>query len=374
MQASDSQAARLEIAEGGILRCFGDWTFGGIESLEPRLTSMRWPAQQELVLDGEGIQEMDTAGAWVLHRLQGSLHAAGKQVQIRGLSASRSELLVMVEETGITQAPAAPRPENFLEWVGRKTVDGWIEMMGFLAFTGETVVRLLGVITRPWRIRWAAVFSDMQISGLNALPIVGLLCFLLGVVIAYQGAVQMKLYGAEIYVADLVGLAMTRELAPMMAAIIMAGRTGSAYAAQIGTMMITEEVAALRSMGLVPMELLVLPRVISLIVVLPLLSVFADITGLLGGYVMLNVQLGIGHTVYLEHVSDAVSLRSFFLGVGKAPVFAGIIAIVGCYQGFQVRGSAASVGRRTTVAVVQSIFLVIVADALFSILFGRLGL
>lgn len=374
METSELQRARLDSGDGGILRCSGDWILAGVEILESRLGQMVWPREAGIVLDGKNIRRMDTAGAWLLCRLQLRLNSEGKEVRVTGLSDSHARLLEMVEKANVKEIPPPPQSPGFLSWVGEKTVNGWIEMMGFLAFTGEAVICLLGAAVQPWKVRWAATVSDMQISGLNAMPIVGLLTFLLGIVIAYQGAVQMSLYGAEIYVADLVGLSMTRELAPMMAAIIVAGRTGSAYAAQIGTMMITEEIAALRSIGISPMKLLVLPRILSLIVVLPLLAVFADIMGLLGGYVMVNVQLGFGHAVYLQHIEESVSLRSFMLGVGKVPVFAGIIAIVGCYQGFQVRGSAASVGNRTTVAVVQSIFLVIVADALFSIFFSWLGL
>ena len=212
-----------------------------------------------------------------------------------------------------------------------------------------------------------------RIAG-KALGIVGLLAFLLGIVIAYQGGVQLRQYGASLFIADLVGLSMVRELAPMITAIIVAGRTGSAYTAQIGTMQVTEEVDALRSMGIPPMDLLVLPKLLALIVALPLLTVFADIMGVLGGMVMSSVQLDIAFSTYIERLGVAVSLDSYLVGLGKAPVFAAIIATIGCYQGFQVSGSAESVGRRTTVSVVQSILAVIVVDAAFSVAFSRMGI
>jgi phospholipid/cholesterol/gamma-HCH transport system permease protein len=201
-----------------------------------------------------------------------------------------------------------------------------------------------------------------------------LLSFLLGIVIAYQGADQLQRFGASIYVVDLVGLSMVRELSPMMTAIIIAGRSGSAYAAQIGTMKVTEEIDALRTIGVVPFELLVLPKLLALIIAMPLLTVFTDVTGILGGMVMASAQLNISFDVFIDRLDEAVNTSSYLVGIGKAPVFAAIIAIVGCYQGLQVSGSADSVGRQTTVSVVQSIFLVIVADAMFSIAFSVLKL
>jgi phospholipid/cholesterol/gamma-HCH transport system permease protein len=211
-------------------------------------------------------------------------------------------------------------------------------------------------------------------SGFKALPIVGLLSFLIGVVIAYQGAVQLKLYGANIYIADMIGYAMLRELAPLLAAILVCGRTGSAYAAQIGTMKVREEVAALETIGIPPMDLLVLPKLIALIIVMPLISVYADILSVFGGMVMSYVELGLSFEAFLARLEEAVTYSTFMIGIGKTPVFAAIIAIVGCYQGFKVAGSAESVGQHTTISVVQSIFLVIVTDALFSIVFSLMGI
>jgi len=196
----------------------------------------------------------------------------------------------------------------------------------------------------------------------------------MGIVIAYQGATQLERFGANIYVVDLVGLSMARELSPLITAIIVAGRSGSAYAAQIGTMKVTEEIDALRTIGVGPLDLLVLPKVIALMIALPLLTVYTDVMGVFGGMVMAEPKLGISFGTFVERLGYAVSLSSYLIGIGKAPVFAVIIALVGCYQGFQVTGSAESVGRRTTVSVVQSIFLVILVDALFSVVFNWLKL
>lgn len=218
------------------------------------------------------------------------------------------------------------------------------------------------------------VLFNLRTAGFDALPIVGLLSFLLGVVVAYQGADQLRQYGANIFVADLVGLSMLREFAPLITAIIVAGRSGSAYAAQIGTMAVTEEIDAMRTIGIEPQELLVLPKILALVIALPLLTVFADVMGVLGGMVMAKAQLGVGFGEFMDRFAKAVSITSYLVGIGKAPVFAAIIAMVGCFQGFRTRGGADSVGRQTTRSVVQSIFLVIVADALFSVAFSLLDL
>ncbi|OAD19402.1 ABC transporter, permease protein [Candidatus Thiomargarita nelsonii] len=201
-----------------------------------------------------------------------------------------------------------------------------------------------------------------------------MLAFLTGVVLAYQGGSQLSQYGANIFIVDLVGITLLRELAPLLTAIIVAGRSGAAYTAQIGTMRVTDEIDALRTLGIAPMELLVLPKLLALIILMPLLSAFADIVGILGGMLIANFSFGVSVTDFLDRLPEAVSLTNYLVGIGKAPVFAAIIALVGCYQGFQVSGGADSVGKQVTVSVVHAIFLVIVVDALFSILFNWLGI
>jgi phospholipid/cholesterol/gamma-HCH transport system permease protein len=243
-----------------------------------------------------------------------------------------------------------------------------------LTFVGETTISIGHSIVHPTRLRWRPVLFNIRTAGFDALPIVGLLSFLLGVVVAYQGADQLRQYGANIFVADLVGVSMLREFAPLITAIIVAGRSGSSYAAQIGTMAVTEEIDAMRTLGIDPQEMLVLPKVIALVIALPLLTVFADVLGILGGMVMARQQLGVGYVDFLDRFVKAVVTSTALTGIGKAPVFAAIIAMVGCYQGFRTKGGADSVGRQTTRSVVQSIFLVIVADALFSIVFSALDL
>ncbi|MBC7941242.1 MAG: ABC transporter permease, partial [Chitinophagaceae bacterium] len=214
----------------------------------------------------------------------------------------------------------------------------------------------------------------IQLGGFDALPIIGLTSFLLGVVVAYQGADQLRNYGANIFVVDLVGHAMLREFAPLISAIIIAGRSGSAYAAQIGTMVVTEEVDAMRTIGIDPMELLVVPKLLALAIALPLLTLFADLTGVVGGMVMAATQLGIGPNEFIDRFGSELQGPALLLGIGKSFVFALLIALIGCFQGFRTEGSADSVGRQTTTAVVQSVFLVIAVDAAFSVLFSLLDL
>ena len=262
----------------------------------------------------------------------------------------------------------------YLERIGRSTVALWEQALAMLSFMGESSMALEGWITHPRRVRWNPVLFNLRSAGLDAMPIVGLLSFLLGIVVAYQGADQLRQYGANIYVTDLVGLSMLREFAPLMTAIIIAGRSGSAYAAQIGTMTVTQEIDAMRTLGIPPLEMLVLPKLIALVIAMPLLTVFADVLGVAGGMLMAQAQLSVSYSEFLDRFPHAVSTTSYLVGIGKAPVFAVIVALVDCYQGFVTRGGPESVGQHTTRAVVQSIFLVIVADAIFSIAFSVLDL
>jgi phospholipid/cholesterol/gamma-HCH transport system permease protein len=258
--------------------------------------------------------------------------------------------------------------------LGQATLRGLGQAGELLAFVGQVAQAAAGVLAHPRRLRGRSVLHHVQIGGFDALPIVGLMSFLVGVVVAYQGADQLRHYGANIFVVELVGYAMLREFAPLMTAIIIAGRSGSSYAAQIGTMVVTEEVDAMRTLGIAPLEQLVLPRLLALAIALPLLTVWADITGVFGGMVMARTQLDIGFPEFIDRFGRELRGASLGVGLGKSLVFAGVIAVVGCFQGFRTRGSADSVGRQTTMAVVQAIFIVIVVDAVFSVLFNWLDI
>ena len=356
----------------------GCWTARGIGALEQQLESVRVPAKTEAVADGARIDALDTAGAWVLQKLLLRLRDEGTVVTLRGLRPEFARLLEVVAQHVADQAgkpaPAVSPSPTALEGIGRSAAGTFEQTVALLGFVGESAVALAGCVAHPARFRWRPILYNIRSAGFDALPIVGLLSFLLGIVVAYQGADQLRQYGANIFVADLVGLSMLREFAPLITAIIIAGRSGSAYAAQIGTMSVTEEIDAMRTLGIAPLDLLVLPKILALVIALPLLTVFADVLGVFGGMIMARAQLGVGFGEFLDRLVKAVSITSYLIGIGKAPVFAAIIAVVGCFQGFRTRGGADSVGRQTTRAVVQSIFLVIVADALFSIAFSALDL
>ena len=375
------QIARLEIvtetaaAPASVtVRCAGAWTVQGVAPVEQRLTALSLPPASELVFDISAVSALDTAGAWLLHRTMRAVEQRGTTTRISGLKPEFDTLLQLIAARAEVVQPVEPVKAGLLASIGLQAWRSLIGVSGMLAFIGESAVTFLRSLIQPRRIRWRPVLHNLQTAGFEALPITGLLSFLMGVVIAYQGADQLQRFGANIFIADLVGLSMLRELSPLLTAIIVAGRSGSAYAAQIGTMKINEEIDALRTIGIGPQELLVQPKIVALVIALPLLTVYADVAGVLGGMLMANSMLDISYRVFLDRLEDALSLSSFLTGIIKAPVFAVIIALVGCYQGFQASGSADSVGRQTTVSVVQSIFLVIVADALFSVIFNWLDL
>ena len=374
MKRTFEEAAALSQPTPQAFALRGSWTARGIGAIEAQLETVR--AVAGTVADATGIEALDTAGAWVLHRL---LHRAGGEgIELRGLRPEFARLLDAVAQRHSAQAehpdPPAKAPPPWLEGIGRSVSAAFEQAIALLSFVGETALALAASAARPARFRWRPILFNIRSAGFDALPIVGLLSFLLGIVVAYQGADQLRQYGANIFVADLVGLSMLREFAPLITAIIIAGRSGSAYAAQIGTMVVTEEIDALRTLGIAPLELLVLPKVIALVIAMPLLTVFADVLGVFGGMIMARAQLGVSYNEFLDRFVKAVSPTAYLIGVAKAPVFAAIIAVVGCFQGFRTKGGADSVGRQTTRSVVHSTFLVIVADALFSVAFSALDL
>lgn len=369
--ASVTQPSAQGVAVGGA------WTARGLGPIARQIDALQVGPGGPVRVDATGIETIDTAGAWVLHKLLAQLESQGAPATLEGLRPECARLLKAVTEH--VQDPAgAPVPAlampRFLERVGREAGAAGEQAHAMLGFVGESALTLWRCVSHPGRMRWRPILFNIRRAGFDALPIVGLLSFLLGIVVAYQGADQLRQYGANIFVADLVGLSMLREFAPLITAITIAGRSGSAFAAQIGTMAVTEEIDAMRTIGIDPVELLVLPKVIALVVALPLLTVFADVLGVAGGMLMARSQLDVGFGEFLDRMGKAVSTTSYLVGIGKAPVFALIISVVGCFQGFRTRGGADSVGQQTTRSVVQSIFLVIVSDALFSIAFSLLDL
>lgn len=376
-----SEPGWLDVAWQGdqwVLAAGGRWDLHAVAALEPRLRKAkpdRRPAT--ICLDLSRITALDTAGALVVDGLADRLRSEGHTVAIVGAREDLCALLRDVRKAANVPCAAPPpyRPVNDLLYrVGETTVETLRDAAALLGFLGMVTVTLVRLVRSPRRLRGTAFAFHLEQVGLNALPIVGLLSFLIGVVLAYQGADQLRQFGAEIFVVNLLGISVLREIGILMTAIIVAGRSGSAFTAQIGTMKVNQEVDAMRTLGLDPIEVLVLPRVLALVVALPLLGVYANVVGLLGGALMAYFALDITLGQFLRQLQLAVNTTTLFVGLIKAPVFAMVIAMVGCYEGLKVSGSAESVGLLTTRSVVVSIFLVIVLDALFSILFSFLGI
>ena len=381
MNTSSNPLAAITQPTPQTLALSGAWTargIGAIGAAGSQFDALPLPENPEMVIDAARVEALDTAGAWVLNKLLQRLREKGAVVQLRNLALEFAGLLDAVgqqagNQPAVSNPPSGTSPSS-LEGLGRNSAAAFEQTAALLGFIGECALAFAGCVTHPSRLRWRPILYNIRSAGVDALPIVGLLSFLLGIVVAYQGADQLRQYGANIFVADLVGLSMLREFAPLITAIIIAGRSGSAYAAQIGTMAVTEEIDAMRTLGIAPLDVLVLPKIIALLIAMPLLTVFADALGVAGGMIMARAQLDVGFGEFIDRFTKAVSVTAYLIGICKAPVFAGIIAIVGCFQGFRTSGGADSVGRQTTRSVVQSIFLVIVADALFSVAFSALDL
>jgi len=339
-----------------------------IGMLDPQLRALEGPIHQ---VDLSGAEQVDTVGAWVIHRF-----AAEANAEIIGASDAALKLLDTVENSASTadiSRPRSPLIGRVLENVGRKVIAFFIALGRNIAFLGAIMIAFGSVIRHPRRFRMTAVVRQMEVVGVSSLPIIGLMSFLIGIVIAQQGAVQLQQFGAETLTVNLVGRITLRELGVLMTAIMVAGRSGSAFAAQIGTMKLTEEIDAMRTIGVSPMEALVLPRILASILMMPLLGFFASCMAIIGGAVIGDLVLDIPFWTFLARIQEVVPLYDFYVGMVKAPVFGLIIALAGCYQGMQVQGNAEEVGLRTTAAVVQAIFTVIVLDAFFAMFFTEIG-
>jgi phospholipid/cholesterol/gamma-HCH transport system permease protein len=353
----------------------GAWTIDHASTLDSEVAEL--PAQvSSLRMDLSALELLDTAGAWLIVRAGSAAEAQGARIDWRPPRPNLQALLDRVVAARPTGKPEVPQRRTFLDWladIGEAAEDILKESLDLLAFFGALISTLGRLIVHPGKLRWNALIFHIEQTGLNALPIVGMISFLVGVVLAFQGADQLARFGAQVFTINMVGVSVLREMGILLTAIVVAGRSGSAFTAQIGTMQVNEEVDALRTIGLDPMEVLVVPRVLALMIALPLLAFFADLMGLLGGGIMSVVLVDVSFGQYWRLLNQAVSLNTFVVGVVKAPVFALLIALVGCFEGLRVSGSAESVGKLTTRAVVEGIFLVIIFDAIFSVLFSYLG-
>lgn len=343
--------------------------------MERPLQRADWPGTGEVLIDATAVEAMDTAGAWLLCRTVRVLERDGRAVSLR-LRREHEGLLGVVGPA--LEAGPPPREDRgrlrLVDALGRRAFGAASELGHLVRFTGETAGDALRALRGRHRERRRQVLQQVQTTGLGALPTAALVSFAVGAVIAYQAAAVFRPLGAGLLVADLVGLAMLRDLAPLLAAIIAAARSGSAFAAQLGAMKVTGEIDSLRGAGVSPTEVLVLPRIAGLAVALPLLAVAADVLGVAGGMAVAHLELAIDPADFLGRVARTLRPADYLVGLAKAPVFGAIVATIGCYQGLHVDEDVDSVGRRTTVAVVQSMFLVIVADGLVNVLSRSLGI
>ena len=350
----------------------GDWTVEHADEIEQAIKeSRRGLGRKSPKVILRGIERLDTSGALLLKKL-----LPGKALP-DNLTPTQRALLEFLPPFS-EYKPRAPRLSSaFVRWfsqIGQMTVAGLQFLWEILVFVGQVSRRVAWNFRHPRHFRIPSIVRHVRETGILALPIVGLLAVLISMVITYQGSIQLRKFGADIYTIDLTVVSLLREMGVLVTAIMVAGRSASAFAAELGVMKLREEVSALTTMGLDPIEVLVLPRLFALLLTLPLLAFLADVIGLAGGCVMSFFLLHASPYQYLVRVQNVADLTMFFVGMIKAPVFAFLIAIIGCYQGLHVSGSAESIGRRTTLSVVQAIFVVIMADAFFSILFSRVGI
>lgn len=355
------------------LQLSGDWTLRHYRQL--RLQQLDAPEQVQR-LDAQALTALDTAGATVLLHLLGAERLRALVPHTAGLSAERQALLLAVADAMAEQGGDVPakryRFGDGLAQLGRQVLSGWQQLMAFLNFLGLTLVTLLALLPRPWRWRVTALVAQMHQAGLNAVPIVAVLNFLVGAVVAFLGATVLREFGATIYTVDLVAYAFMRELGVLLAAILLAGRTASAFTAQIGSMKVNEELDALKVHGMSAIEMLVIPRLLALLITLPVLGFVAIMSGIAGGAVVSVLTLDISLTRFIAIVQE-VPVKHLLLGLSKAPFFAVLIALIGCLEGFKVAGSAQSLGEHTTSAVVQSIFVVILVNAVAAMFFMEMG-
>lgn len=365
----DSQPGSL------VVNVRGNWVFDQVMALEDATASVLPQADQKVVFQCAGLEEIDIAGAWVLYDRTEQLAELGIKSELTGFKAAHFKFLQNIIDTAAIRDYEEPlalaeKPKvirETVERVGQATATH-VEDLGVIARS------ILDGVRKPSLIMIGETIKQVYATGVQAIPVVVVITFLIGVVTAHQASGQLEKFGAMVLVVDLVSISITREMGVLLAAIMVAGRSGSAFAASLGVMKLNEEVDAMRVLGLNPNQMLVVPRILGLMIALPILVIFADIAGLAGGALIAMGSLGISGLQFVERVAYSTDLTDFYVGLSKAPVFALLIAAVGTLRGMQVQSSAEELGLKTTMAVVQSIFLIIVADAIFAVLFTRMGI
>lgn len=362
--------------QGGLMQISlkDDWVFANVATLQQTLDELDIGSATTVEFSCGGIKEFDLAGAWVLYEKSMDFEDIDVKTEFKGFQATHFKFLQHIIDIAAQKEYVPgyfdPKPSHWLKNGIRKIGENTIEAVDSVGFIARAV---LDGVKRPTKLVIGETIRQVFATGTAAIPIVMVVCFLMGVVLAFQSARQLEQFGANIFMVDLVANSIFRELGVLLAAIMVAGRSGSAFAAALGTMKLTEEIDALRVLGLNPNEILIIPRVVGLMIALPLLTVFANIAGLLGGAFIGATVLDINWFSFTERLATAIQVSDVMVGLSKAPVFAFLIAVTGTLRGMQVSGSAEELGRLTTVAVVQSIFLIIVADSIFTVLYSRIG-
>lgn len=360
-------SAYFDEAQGALIAS-GAWQADAASAL-PKLTG-----KSVRILDGAGVTRLDTNGAWLL-LAAARPQASDPMPELRGFQSRHLAMLELVaQHSADTAAQPEPRSEGVLALIGRGSVAVWGHVVGLLDFVGRLSIELIALLPRPGRWRWREFGAQVRAVFVGAIPIVIGMLFLLGVVFAYLLGSQAQQYGANIFVVDGLLLAILREVSPIIVAVLVAGRTGAAITAQIGTMKVTEEIDAIATLGLSPLAVLVIPRILALLLALPLLVFIGDIAGMAGGMLVTQQQLDISYFMFMDRVTDVLDLKTLLVGLGKAPVFAIFIALIACRMGLSVSRDARSVGAHTTSTVVQSLVAIIILNAIFAVMFVKLGI
>lgn len=367
--AAEAPEIDLEIGHGDVAagRLRGALVFATVPAVQGALLELARGSDGEVELDLSAVERMDSAGAALIFAVLQEARGRGRPVRLRAASdAARATLGAF---GWVDEGAAASRRPPLLERLGQRAVDGWAAFVEWLQLTADTVILSFGGAPRTRRVRRGAWITEALRIGVEALPIVGLIAFLIGVVVALQSAYQLRQFGAQIYVANLIALSMTREMGPLMTAILLAGRSGAAIAAEVATMKVSEEVDALETLGLDPVRYVVVPKFQGITLTMPFLVVYANLLGILGGFLVALLYLDLSATAFFSQVIESMMLKDILTGLLKSLAFAWIIVLIAAFFGFRARGGSESVGRVTTASVVASIFWVIVADAAFSLIF-----
>lgn len=354
----------------------GDWIIIVCEALWQQIEKLEIPSTTQTILDAKDLTKLDSAGTLTLLKLIDKLHDQNKDIEFINFTDEKLALIKLIDSKRAKEPISKPQKakQSLIPFIGKQTIDKINQVDGLLTLVGDFSEKVFLAFSDVRKFQMPSISANVYNAGITALPIIGLLSFLIGIVLAYQLGLQLKNYGAHSFIAYLSGMTIFREFGPLITAIIVAGRTGSSFTAQIGIMKINEEIDALRTMGLSPTILLVTPKVLGLVIIFPLLIFWADVFGIIGSMIMSKSILNVGYYEFLTRLQNSVGFKQLMLGVYKAPAFAILIALVGCFQGFRVQYNAQSLGIHTTKSVVQSIFLIIVADAIYTVIYSWMDL